>query len=252
MTRKYCVYNVSNDEQSNHTVSAVDEFDTKCLRFLEDEHVLDSYMLQLAERGRWFVVGCDGPSVAGADVSATEPMHRVSHQLNDEAWKLWLRELYENAMAQNDLDKSSSNSSESDSESDLANFESALGRKYGSSVEEILSRRVQININATDGQGRTLLHHAAEQGNVDAVRMLLAIARQDGTDARLRLDVNKQDKDGSTALILAVIGIKSEVMASKQSEVTTNSQSSTRVRDSRLSVIEELLAAGANVNLVDK
>lgn len=89
--------NLSKCEQSNHTV---DKSDIECLHVLEDEHILDSYMLLLSEYDRWFV-GCDGSSVAEEDVIATKHISlcRVSHLLKDEGWKLWLRDLYENAVA---------------------------------------------------------------------------------------------------------------------------------------------------------
>ena len=45
---KYCVYKRWNNKPSDHTLSTVDEFDRKRSRFFEDEHVLESYMLQLA------------------------------------------------------------------------------------------------------------------------------------------------------------------------------------------------------------
>lgn len=104
--------------------------------------------------GRWFVISVYGPS--GANVNATKPIHWVTHQLGSEASDLWLREFCKKEMTQNDDDKTSSNSSDLDSEagfyseSDFVTFEKTLALNYRSSVEDFLIRRARVILNTTD------------------------------------------------------------------------------------------------------
>ena len=65
------------------------------------------------------------------------------------------------------------------------------GAASWSIVEDLFTAEV-VDVNARDDRGRTLLHYAVEQDNVEAVRMLLALKskgkRVVDVDARDKLD----------------------------------------------------------------
>ena len=64
------------------------------------------------------------------------------------------------------------------------------------SIVRLLLEQPTLDLNCSDGVGRTALHRAVRCGNVEAVRMLLA-------DARLNI-ANHKDSDGNTPVMAAM------------------------------------------------
>ena len=88
------------------------------------------------------------------------------------------------------------------------------------SIARLLLEQPTLDLNATDHMEQTALHHAAQGGNVEVVRLLL-------TDPRLNIsNANKKDKFGKTPVMVAMqrnrINVLRELVAHPMIELDTS------------------------------
>ena len=117
-------------------------------------------------------------------------------------------------------------------------------------VELLISKGASFSINVRDSDGVTVLMLAAEAGNVDIVKMLLAAGA----------NVNAKDFDGDAVLVWAMgeghVDVVEVLLAAGADVNAKNNDGDTvlmqAVGAGHIDVIKLLLAAGADINAKDE
>lgn len=109
--------------------------------------------------------------------------------------------------------------------------------------------RCSVDVTATDKEGKSVLHHAAESGNVGVIETFI----------RLGADVNRVDSKGKTALYYAVhsgsINAMNELVRLGADVNHRDNKGKTALHDAvqsgSVNVINALVGLGADVNCID-